>query len=179
MICKKCESVVHDNEQICPVCGYPLIRLKLRKAKRLRFCLLLSPILNFILAAINIFVIMVAGHLPIHIGGDIFYNFSNAYILYPGLKAVNLTFSALHISFFLLAIYSLFHLQKSRQSGPILLAISHVLQLVSTLLYPVMLYAVDGISSPIWIFTASISIIYAVTATATTLYLFRSGKFIL
>lgn len=178
MICKRCDTTIPDNCTVCPVCGNPLVRPKNNRAKRIRRVALLSPILNFLLWGVNLFILLVAGHLPVHLSSDPSYVLQTMYLLYPGLDAANVIFALLFTASLVLSLFATYRMQKYRRSGPILLAVSHATQFCWTLLYPAALYFIVGTLSPIWLPILIGAAVYAIAATYTTVYLFRTGLFI-
>ncbi len=56
--------------------------------------------------------------------------------------------------------------------------VSHSTQFCWTLLYPAALYFIVGTLSPIWLPILIGAAVYAIAATYTTVYLFRTGLFI-
>lgn len=177
MICKKCEASLPEGSTVCPICRTPLILPKTRKASFTRAIILLSPFLCFLTVAINLYIILVAGHYPGTLNSDFAGVLQLLYAIHPILQTVNWMFAALFVFSFGLTIFSLYRMQKRRRIGPILLAFSHGLALLGTVFYPTVFCAVTETSSPILLLTVILAIVYTVLAAATTVYLFRTRIF--
>ena len=177
MICKRCDSLIPDDASQCPACGRPFNRAIKRKNPlatviRLSDCLvLLMTVLNGVLA-------LTASHFTLSTENGIFYEKMVMYYYFPILEWTDFASEiALLIALGLSAVAH-FWLRRERRAGLVLIIALHAFNLLWAVGYPVFVYLLTGIVTPILGFTMVQATVYFGCAAFSSLYLIRSNAFL-
>ncbi len=177
MICQRCETNLPDDTKTCPVCGLPFVRQISAKTRLLRWMLLLSPSLCYVLVCINTYLVLTAAHYPANTESGLFHAIRTMYAHFPVMKTVNLLALALLFGLGILATVSLYYLQKMHRRGLILLICTHTALLLWSAAYPVVSYLFTDHASPVLPFTVLTGAVYLILSAVTCVCLLRSGRF--
>lgn len=176
MICKHCNSIVSEWESECSVCGRSLSNSGKGK-DYLITVIRMSDLLIFLMTVLNGILVITASHYTLSTENGIFYEKMVVYYYYPTLRWMDLASEIALLIVLALSAASHYMMKRERRAGLRLMIGLHIFTLVWSIEYPILIYMITRIVSPILTFTVIQIAVYAVLAFLLSWYFIRSNRF--
>lgn len=178
MTCKRCQNMLPDNADACPVCGTSTGRSIRKKQRPMKYLILCFDFLALVMNLINAAVWVTAGHSNLHLHANLWYARQVQYQLRPELLVLDIIFAVFLIAIPVVSTMARFHLMKKRRSGVILMLVTHVALLAWSILYPALIHAITGVSSSLLGFLVGQVCVYFLFAGVSSVVILKSDSFI-
>ncbi len=178
VVCRKCFTSLPDGVNACPVCGLSRANISKRTGRISKTLLYVLNILSFLVLFFDFIINITAGYYSTDYTNGILLAKLYAYNYCPALEVVDIIFYALYLISFALVDVAMHDLSKMRYRGLISLAIGNCACLFVTLSYPLLIYVLSGLMTPMIYATISISVIYTLLASVITIRTFKLNTFI-
>ena len=177
MICKKCDTVLLDNPDFCPICGNQTKPQKRRK-NPLKLLIKISDLFAIAMNAVNIYLVVTAAHYATNLSYGLWFAKERMYVLYPALIPTDIIFCILYLILPILTSLSHYFLKKLQRKGMLLTIGATYAIVLCSALYPIITQSITGIQSPVLYFCMIQITLYFIFITAFSAYLIKSKRFI-